>query len=74
MSQLTALKTSRSVKTRRLTVAEEDTELGKMARLAGVCREIFLAITAAKGIPHYRFFFHLSFVESSVSVICYTIG
>lgn len=50
MSQLTALKTSRSVKTRRLTVAEEDRELGKMARLAGVCREIFSAITAAKGI------------------------
>ncbi|KAL4227882.1 Histone-Lysine N-Methyltransferase ash1l [Mactra antiquata] len=48
ITQLTALKTSRSVKTRRLTVAEEDTELGKMARLAGVCREIFSAIAAAK--------------------------
>ncbi|XP_060607678.1 uncharacterized protein LOC132759835 [Ruditapes philippinarum] len=48
ITQLTALKTSRSVKTRRLTVAEEDSELGKMARLAGVCREIFSALTAAK--------------------------
>ncbi|WAR00391.1 ASH1L-like protein [Mya arenaria] len=38
-TQLTALKTSRSVKTRRQTVAEEDLEVGKMARLAGVCHE-----------------------------------
>ena len=35
-TQLTALKTARSVKTRRLTLADEDTELSKNVRLAGL--------------------------------------
>ncbi|KAK3097974.1 hypothetical protein FSP39_014982 [Pinctada imbricata] len=44
MSQLFALKTARSVKTRRLTLAEENTELTQAARLAqvfnGICKQI----------------------------------
>ncbi|XP_062595133.1 histone-lysine N-methyltransferase ASH1L-like isoform X1 [Saccostrea cucullata] len=44
MSQLTALKTSRSVKTRRLALAEENTEVTQTARLAqvfnNVCRQV----------------------------------
>ncbi|XP_052283595.1 uncharacterized protein LOC127880288 isoform X2 [Dreissena polymorpha] len=48
ITQLTAMKTSRSVKTRRLTVAQEDTEVNKMARLASVCREIYSAVITAK--------------------------
>ena len=48
-AQLTAFKTSRSVKTRQLTVAEDDTEVSKMARTAGACKEIFSVLSAAKG-------------------------
>ncbi|XP_056020790.1 uncharacterized protein LOC125649572 isoform X3 [Ostrea edulis] len=44
MSQLTALKTARSVKTRRLALAEENTEVTQTARLAqvfnSVCRQV----------------------------------
>uniref|UniRef100_K1RCH0 Putative histone-lysine N-methyltransferase ASH1L n=1 Tax=Magallana gigas TaxID=29159 RepID=K1RCH0_MAGGI len=44
LSQLTALKTARSVKTRRLALAEENTELTQTARLAqvfnSVCRQV----------------------------------
>lgn len=30
-------------------MAEEDSEVGKIAKTAGTCREIYSAITAAKG-------------------------
>ena len=49
IAQLQALNTSRSIKTRRLTVAEEDSELGKMAKLAQVCKEIYSALASCKG-------------------------
>ena len=49
IAQLTALNTSRSMKTRRLTLAEEDSELGKMAKLAQVCKEIYSALASCKG-------------------------
>ena len=49
IAQLQALNTSRSIKTRRLTVAEEDSELGKMAKLAQVCKEIYSSLASCKG-------------------------
>uniref|UniRef100_T1IMB6 Ubiquitin-activating enzyme E1 C-terminal domain-containing protein n=1 Tax=Strigamia maritima TaxID=126957 RepID=T1IMB6_STRMM len=48
LTQFTALKTSRSVKTRRLAKAEENTELTKTARLAQVFKEIYTAVTSSK--------------------------
>ncbi|XP_072038995.1 LOW QUALITY PROTEIN: uncharacterized protein [Amphiura filiformis] len=44
MAQFTALKTPRSVKTRRLAAAEENTEVGKAARLAQVFKDIYTAV------------------------------
>ncbi|XP_054713752.1 serine-rich adhesin for platelets-like [Uloborus diversus] len=49
LTQFTALNTSRSVKTRRLAIAEENTELTKTARLAQVFKDIFKAVTSSKG-------------------------
>ncbi|KAL3866572.1 hypothetical protein ACJMK2_043860 [Sinanodonta woodiana] len=48
ITQLTALNTARSVKTRRLTLAEEDTEMAKIARLAQIFKEIFSAVASCK--------------------------
>ncbi|GBN73545.1 Histone-lysine N-methyltransferase ASH1L [Araneus ventricosus] len=48
-AQFTALNTSRSVKTRRLANAEENTELAKTAKLAQVFKDIFTAVTSCKG-------------------------
>lgn len=50
MTQFTALKTARSVKTRRLALAEENTELTKTARLAQVFKDIFLVLCTAKDV------------------------
>ncbi|XP_071489569.1 uncharacterized protein [Diadema antillarum] len=44
MAQFTALKTSRSVKTRRLAAAQENTEVTKAARLAQVFKDIYTAV------------------------------
>ena len=49
VTQLMALNTYRSMKTRRLTLADEDPELGKMAKLAQVCKEIYSALSSCKG-------------------------
>lgn len=49
ITQLTALKTSRSVKTRRLALAEESTELTQTARLAQILHQILKSLLAAKG-------------------------
>ncbi|GFW22367.1 histone-lysine N-methyltransferase ASH1L [Trichonephila clavipes] len=48
-AQFTALNTARSVKTRRLANAEENTELAKTAKLAQVFKDIFTAVTSCKG-------------------------
>ncbi|KAL5005481.1 hypothetical protein ScPMuIL_018937 [Solemya velum] len=48
ITQLTALKTSRSVRTRRLALAEGDPELAEIARLAQVLKDIFSAVLAYK--------------------------
>ena len=49
ITQLTALKTSRSVKTRRLTLAEENTELTQTARLAQILHQILKNLVSEKG-------------------------
>lgn len=48
VTQLMALNTYRSMKTRRLTLADEDPELGKMAKLAQVCKEIYSSLSSCK--------------------------
>ncbi|XP_014677427.1 PREDICTED: uncharacterized protein LOC106817282 isoform X2 [Priapulus caudatus] len=48
MAQFTALKTARSVKTRRLALAEGNTELTKTARLAQVFKDIFIVVSTEK--------------------------
>ncbi|XP_070541965.1 histone-lysine N-methyltransferase ASH1L-like isoform X2 [Ptychodera flava] len=48
MAQFTALKTSRSVKTRRLAAAEENIEVTKIAKLAQVFKEIFSIVCEVK--------------------------
>ncbi|KAG8179697.1 hypothetical protein JTE90_025653 [Oedothorax gibbosus] len=47
-AQFTALNTARSVKTRRLANAEENTELAKTAKLAQVFKDIFTGVTTCK--------------------------
>lgn len=49
ITQLTALKTSRSVKTRRLTLAEESSEMTQTARLAQILHQILKTLVASKG-------------------------
>lgn len=49
ITQLTALKTSRSVKTRRLALAEENSELNQTARLAQILHQILKNLVASKG-------------------------
>lgn len=49
LTQLTALTTSRSVKTRRLAMAEENTELTRTAKLAQVFQHIYNTMATAKG-------------------------
>ena len=44
MAQFTALKTSRSVKTRRLAAAEVNIEVTKAARLAQVFKDIYTVV------------------------------
>ncbi|XP_013779563.1 uncharacterized protein LOC106464006 [Limulus polyphemus] len=48
LTQFTALKTSRSVKTRRLAKAEGNTELTKTAKLAQIFKEIFTAVVSCR--------------------------
>ncbi|XP_013389870.1 histone-lysine N-methyltransferase ASH1L isoform X3 [Lingula anatina] len=48
MTQFTALNTARSVKTRRLTLAEENSEVTRAARLAQVFKDICTAVTSCK--------------------------
>ncbi|XP_074650466.1 uncharacterized protein LOC141905496 isoform X2 [Tubulanus polymorphus] len=48
LSQFMALKTSRSVKTRRLAFAEENTELTRTAKLAQVFKDIFQRLASMK--------------------------
>ncbi|XP_006814029.2 histone-lysine N-methyltransferase ASH1L-like [Saccoglossus kowalevskii] len=48
MAQFTALKTSRSVRTRRLAAAEENIEVTKIAKLAQVFKDIFTTICEVK--------------------------
>ncbi|XP_052100280.1 histone-lysine N-methyltransferase ASH1L-like isoform X2 [Mytilus californianus] len=49
ITQLTALKTSRSVKTRRLALAEENSELTQTARLAQILHQILKNLVSSKG-------------------------
>lgn len=44
LAQFTALKSPRSVKTRRLAEAEENSEVTKVARLAQVFKDIYTAV------------------------------
>ena len=53
LTQFSALQTSRSVRTRRLAAAEENTEVTRTARLAHIFKEICDMITSYKGKgPH----------------------
>lgn len=54
-TQLNALSTPRSVKTRRLAQAEDNPELTKAARLACVFRDIYNAVAGAKGMDNRSF-------------------
>ena len=55
LTQFSALQTSRSVRTRRLAAAEENTEVTRTARLAHIFKEICDMITSYKGkAPHSR--------------------
>lgn len=49
LTQFSALQTSRSVRTRRLAAAEENTEVTRTARLAHIFKEICDMITSYKG-------------------------
>lgn len=49
LTQFSALQTSRSVRTRRLAAAEENTEVTRTARLAHIFKEIWDMITSYKG-------------------------
>lgn len=51
LTQFSALQTSRSVRTRRLAAAEENTEVTRTARLAHIFKEICDMITSYKGEP-----------------------
>lgn len=50
LTQFSALQTSRSVRTRRLAAAEENTEVTRTARLAHIFKEIWDMITSYKGL------------------------
>ena len=50
LTQFSALQTSRSVRTRRLAAAEENTEVTRTARLAHIFKEICDMITSYKGL------------------------
>lgn len=50
LTQLNALSTLRSIKTRRLAQAEDNPELTKVARLAYVFKELYNCVVAAKGL------------------------
>ncbi|CAH1134905.1 unnamed protein product [Ceutorhynchus assimilis] len=47
--QLNALQKPRSMKTRKITQAEDDPELNKTIKLAGILKEILMGLTTAKG-------------------------
>lgn len=49
-TQLNALSTLRSIKTRRLAQAEDNPELAKVAKLAHIFKELYSAIVTAKGM------------------------
>lgn len=49
MTQLTALNCPRSMKTRRLALAEDNPEMTKAARLACLFKDLFAEVTNAKG-------------------------
>lgn len=49
-TQLNALSTLRSIKTRRLAQAEDNPELTKVARLAYVFKDLYNAVVTAKGL------------------------
>ena len=49
LTQITAIKTARSVKTRRLSQAECNEEVAQTVKLAQVFRQIYSILTSAKG-------------------------
>lgn len=60
LTQFSALQTSRSVRTRRLAAAEENTEVTRTARLAHIFKEICDMITSYKGQYQCRELHHMS--------------
>lgn len=65
LTQFSALQTSRSVRTRRLAAAEENTEVTRTARLAHIFKEIWDMITSYKGLFHSINIYHFKFTLNS---------
>lgn len=72
LTQFSALQTSRSVRTRRLAAAEENTEVTRTARLAHIFKEICDMITSYKGQYRRR---EVQYVCAPVEheVLCFTV-
>ncbi|KAJ8304065.1 hypothetical protein KUTeg_017648 [Tegillarca granosa] len=64
ITQLTALKTARSVKTRRLALAEENSELAKTAKLAQIFNGIYNAVVTCKDEDGKELAAHLMYLPS----------